>query len=334
MRCVLRNTAATFACGFAAAVLSACGPAAGAAHAAGGNLYRPAVRIEDDPPGFYASTSWRERGLPRKAGGFDADARAWIVPFRQYVAGGPLRPTRGRHTVYLLPLGPLNEKMRRRIARVRDFLAVYLNLPVRMLPAVPLEGRPSRPATVAGRTVRQYNAEDLIEHVLTPQRSDDALAVMGLATQDLYSETVDWASVAHVSRTGRGLAVVSLARTFPEFFRKESTADGIYRNVRLTFGMAADAACRMIGLTPCRKYYCVMNQARRASTREPLHLCPDCLRKLRWTLGFDLLDRYEGLGRFYKETGLPVEATWVRRRLHECRKALAEADEADERGTQ
>jgi len=288
-------------------------------------LYRPPVDVEADPPAFYAETHYRERGLARNAGGWDADARGWIVPFRQYVAGGPLRPTRGRHTVDLLPLGPLDEKMRKRIARVRDFLAVYLTLPVRMLPPLPLDGRPSRPANVAGRAVRQYDAQDLIEHVVAPQRSADTLAIMGLATQDLYSETVDWASVAHVSRTGQGLAVVNLARTFPEFFRKESTPDGIYRDVRLTFGMAADAACRMIGLTPCRKYYCVMNQAQRASTTEPLHLCPDCLRKLRWTLGFDLLERYEALGRFYKETGLPVEATWVRRRLHECRKAASDA---------
>ena len=304
---------------------------AAAAPATPENLYRAPVNVEADPPGFYAGRGWRERGLARRAGGFDADARDWILPFQKYVASEPLRPTRGRHTLLILPLGPQDEAMRRRLERIRDFLAVYFTLPVRTLPPVPLVGRPSRPATVAGRTVRQYEAEALVEDVLRPRRSSGALVVVGLATQDLYSAEEDWPSVAHLSRRSEGLAVVSLARTFPAFFRKESRPDGPSRDVRLALGMAADATARAIGLTPCRKYYCVMNQARRASTREPLHLCPDCLRKLRWTLGFDLVDRYEALGRFYEETGLPLEATWVRRRMGECRKALTEAAASPER---
>ncbi|MFO8013821.1 MAG: hypothetical protein R6X20_11015 [Phycisphaerae bacterium] len=304
-------------------------PAGRSAPAAPENLYRTEVDVESDPPGFYAGRGWRERGLARNAGGFDADARDWVVPFRAYVASGPLRPTRGRHTIYVLPLGPQDEKMEKRLGRVRDFLAAYVTLPVRALPRVPLAGRPSRRATVAGRTVRQYDADALLDDVVEPSRPPDALAVVALATQDLYSAREDWPSVAHVSRTGRGLAVVSLARTFPEFFRKKSRPDHVYRNLRLAFGMAADATGRALGLTPCRKYFCVMNQARRSSTREPLHLCPDCLRKLRWTLGFNLVDRYEALAEFYEEQGLPVEATWVRRRMGDCREALAEAESAD-----
>jgi len=297
-------------------------------------LYRPPVDVDADPPAFYARTHYRERGLARDAGGFDADARAWVVPFRQYVDSKPLRPTRGRHTIVLVPLGPQDEQSGQRIGRVRDFLAAYLTLPVETWPPAPLAGRPSRQATVAGRTVRQNDAEDILDTMLEPQRAGNLLALVGLSTQDLYSEREDWPSVGHVSRTGRGLAVVGLARTFPEFFGKESRPDRLYRDLRLTFGMAADAACRSLGLTPCRKYYCVMNQARRSSTVEPLHLCPDCLRKLRWTLGFDPAERYEALARFYRKSGLPVEATWVRRRMAECRKALAEAKADDERNTE
>ncbi len=302
-------------------------PAGRSAPAAPENLYRPEVDVESDPPGFYAGRGWRERGLSQNAGGFDAEARDWVVPFRRYVASGPRRPTRGRHTIYVLPLGPQDEKVEKRLGRVRDFLAAYFTLPVRTLPPEPLEGRPSRAATVAGRAVRQYDAEALLDDVLEASRPPDALAVVGLATQDLYSaQHADWPSVAHLSRTDKGLAVVGLARTFPAFFRKKERPDRLYRDRRLALGMAADATGRALSLTPCRKYFCVMNQARRSSTREPLHLCPDCLRKLRWTLGFDLAERYEALGRFYEQTGLPVEATWVRRRMGECRRALAEAE--------
>jgi archaemetzincin len=318
MRVILLLAAAAAAVGCAAA---SCREAAGAEDG-------PHVDVESDPAGYYAPTFYRERGLGRNAGGFDAEAEAWVKPFREYTAGLHRRPVPGRRTVYLVPLGPQDDRTRRRIARIRDFLAVYLTLPVILLPDQDLDGCTSRAATVAGRTVRQYEAGEILRARLRPRLTGDALAVVGLATQDLYSETVDWDSVAHFSEAGKGLAVCGLARTFPEFFRREAAADGAYRDLRLAFGMAADVTCRAVGLTPCRKYYCVMNQARRSSTTEPLHLCPDCLRKLRWTLGFDLIERYERLETFYRDAGLPVEATWVQRRLNECRKARGEAREA------
>ena len=282
------------------------------------------VRVADDPPGFYAPTFYRERGLTRSSGGFDAEAQDWVKPFQEYVASKPLRPTPSRRTVYLLPLGPVDEKMATRIGLVRAFLTVYLTLPVRTLPAAGLVGCRSRPAEVTGQSVEQYEAGHLMTHLVAPRQSADALTVIGLATVDLYAADRDWPSLAHLARTGEGLGVCSLARTFPEFFGRRSKPDMVYRDRRLAFSMVADTACRTLGLTPCRKYYCVMNQVRRSSTTEPLHLCPDCLRKLRWTLRFDVIARYETLERFYREVGMPVEGTWVRRRLGECRRALAE----------
>ncbi len=283
--------------------------------------YRPPVRIEDDPPAFYDDRYYRERGLPNRAGGFDARAEGWVQPFSAYVASRPLRPTRGRHTVYLIPLGPVVGPMRERVALVRAFLEAYLTLPTVALGPAPLVGGPRRTAVVGGRTVVQHEAAALVDEVLRPLRPQDAYLVVGLATADLWARGTDLKSVAHLARRAEGLAVVNLARTMPEFFGRRSRPETRDRDLRLAFGMVADAACRAIGLVPCRKYYCVMNQARRASTVEPLHLCPDCLRKLRWTLGFDVPARYERLARFYRRAGLLSEARWVERRLRQCRGA-------------
>jgi len=281
-------------------------------------LYRSPVDVEADPDAFYAPTHYRERGLSRTAGGWNADARGWVASFRTYAREQALRPTRDRHTIYLCPLGPMNYGMRRRTRTVREFLQAYLTLPVKMLPAAPIAGRPVRVVTVLGRAVRQYEAEDLKDHVLMPRLPADGLALMGITAEDLYSTQVDWDCVGNLTCTGRGFAVCSLARLFPEFYGGRGAPGSERFGLALALRMVADAGVGMLGPTPCRKYYCVMNQAKYTTMDEPVHLCPDCLRKLRWSLGFDLIERYQALRRFYCRHALMDEARWVLERLKEC----------------
>ena len=286
-------------------------------------LYRPQVRIEDDPPAFYAVTHYRERGLPKTAGGFDADEHGWVESLKTYVANKPLRPTHGRHTVYICPLGPMDSKMQPRMRILCTFLEVYLTLPVKIMQAVPIAGRRSRMAKAHGCRVRQYETGHLKDDVLKPSLPDDALGVLGLTAQDLYSEEVDWDSVASKTFTGRGFAVCSLIRFFPEPWGHAATSKSEWEGLGLSLRTVAAACCGMLGPSPCRKYYCVLNQSRYISTDKPIHLCPDCLRKLRWSLGFDLIERYEALRRFYTRTGMRKEARWVAKRIAECRAGLA-----------
>jgi hypothetical protein len=42
-------------------------------------------------------------------------------------------------------------------------------------------------------------------------------------------------------------------------------------------------------------------------------MCPECLRKLRWGLGFDFAKRYRKLGRLYRKLGWDKEAEFVER---------------------
>jgi len=47
----------------------------------------------------------------------------------------------------------------------------------------------------------------------------------------------------------------------------------------------------------------------------PLSLCPVCLRKLHFSIGFDVVDRYQALSEFYRDVGFDLEARWLSRRL-------------------
>jgi len=51
------------------------------------------------------------------------------------------------------------------------------------------------------------------------------------------------------------------------------------------------------------------------SDRRPMHLCPVCLRKLQFSVGFDAVQRCEKLSDFYEAAGFAEEARWTRNRL-------------------
>ena len=46
-----------------------------------------------------------------------------------------------------------------------------------------------------------------------------------------------------------------------------------------------------------------------------MHLCAVDLRKLQWSIGFDVTRRYSALEKVYRANGLTDEADWLMRRL-------------------
>jgi archaemetzincin len=55
------------------------------------------------------------------------------------------------------------------------------------------------------------------------------------------------------------------------------------------------------------------------SDRRPLHLCPVCLRKLQWSVGFDVLARYSALEALDRAAGFSDEADWLKARIQTIR---------------
>ena len=73
----------------------------------------------------------------------------------------------------------------------------------------------------------------------------------------------------------------------------------------------------MFGMNHCIYFQCVMNGSNNLeeSDSRELYLCPVCLRKLAWSTGFDVVDRYEQLEGIYEKLGLEADARWVKQRL-------------------
>jgi archaemetzincin len=73
----------------------------------------------------------------------------------------------------------------------------------------------------------------------------------------------------------------------------------------------------MFGIEHCVWFRCLMNGSNHLaeSDARPLHLCPVDLRKLHWSIGFDVVERYRRLLEFHRQEGFEDEAQWLDKRL-------------------
>ena len=87
--------------------------------------------------------------------------------------------------------------------------------------------------------------------------------------------------------------------------------------LRRSVKVLAHETGHMFGLQHCIWYRCPMNGSNHLQEADarPLHLCPVDLRKLQWSIRFDVVERYRGLRDFYRQAGFKDEATWLDRRI-------------------
>ena len=73
----------------------------------------------------------------------------------------------------------------------------------------------------------------------------------------------------------------------------------------------------MFGIEHCIWYLCLMNGSNHLaeSDARPLHFCPVDLHKLQWSIGFDVVERYQRLRDFEAQAGLKDEAEWLDKRI-------------------
>ena len=69
----------------------------------------------------------------------------------------------------------------------------------------------------------------------------------------------------------------------------------------------------MFGIQHCVWFRRLMNGSNHLaeSDTRPLHVCPVDLRKLQWSIGVDVVERYRRLRDFHRQTGFEDEARWL-----------------------
>jgi archaemetzincin len=279
---------------------------------------RPQARVEADPAAWYSPALFKVKGKPQ-AGEWIAAHPETIQTFDDLRGSNPVRPTAARHTVYLSVVGPMKPSDAARLEVLREFMEVYFTLPVRMGPPATLDGVSSRPGRGADPAVRQYLTRDILSKTLPPLVPGNGLCLLGVTMQDLFPDP-SWNFVFGEAMLDQRVGVYSLVRFYPAFMGGQDTPESDKLVLRRSLQVLVHETGHMFGVHHCQRYECMMNGSNSMdeSDRAPMHLCPDCLKKFRWNIGFDVVDRYAALAKFYRAHDMAAEADWVDKRLKEC----------------
>jgi archaemetzincin len=135
----------------------------------------------------------------------------------------------------------------------------------------------------------------------------DAFCVLTITMEDLYPEPA-WNFVFGQASLRERVAVFSFARYGAAFYGQERAADHQMVLLRRSCKVLAHETAHMFGLAHCIFSNCVMNDSSHLdeSDRRPMHLCPVCLRKLQFSVGFYVVQRHEKLAGFYEAVGFAL----------------------------
>jgi archaemetzincin len=175
----------------------------------------------------------------------------------------------------------------------------------------------SRTNSMTGR--RQVLTTDVL-HWLKGKLPGDGFCLLAITMEDLYPEA-SWNFVFGQASLDERVGVYSFARYDPTFYGEPQGKDHRALLLQRSIKVLTHETGQMFGLTHCVYFNCVMNGSNhlQESDRRPLHLCPVCLRKLHFSVGFDVVKRYAALAQFDRQAGLEDEAAWLDRRLEKLR---------------
>jgi len=248
---------------------------------------------------------WEDIEAPRRGEWLvDMLDRTEDQDFSDYVQSRPNRPTPQQRTLYLQPLcqpgdlaGPaypagswpplqfLEEAVK----------AFYAPMRVVTLPAVPMAQLRARSRSERGYG-KQYHAGDVLDKLSVPR---DAYGVMGITMHDLYPRD-EWNFVYGLARLKNRVAVFSFVRHVPDIPDEAGAAQLLHRSTKTLLHELG----HMFGLKHCTWYNCLMRGSNGEEVEHQLnylHLCPVCLRKLHWNIGFDIRERYTRLLALYHQ---------------------------------
>jgi len=235
--------------------------------------------------------------------------------FDEFVSSRPRRPGGRRARIYLMPLGEFPDGESPPVTTLREYGGTYFAMDVEVLPALSISGRglTTRTNPITGN--RQILTGDVLA-LLRNQLPRDAFCVLAITMEDLYPDP-SWNFVFGQASLREGVGVFSFARYDPAFYGQERGKDYHEILLRRSCRVLVHEMAHMFSLEHCTYFRCVLNGSNhlRESDSRPLSLCPVCLRKLYFSIEFEVAGRYQGLLRFYRNIGFDPEARWVENRL-------------------
>lgn len=223
--------------------------------------------------------------------------------FEEYLDADPVKPTRERQKIYVLPLGTFTAQQQKVIDVAAGYLDVFYDLPVSVMRAQsvkrPLSVKDSRrsPSTKTEQIRSGYVLDDVLKPILPP----DAAALIAFTSDDLFPDASMNYVFGQASLENR-VGVWSLARL-------DDNAD-FDTFLRRTLKIAAHETGHMFSMRHCTKFECLMSGTNHLgeTDRRPIDACPECTAKICWLTDIGQSERYRKLEEFCRRNGLVKEA--------------------------
>jgi archaemetzincin len=235
--------------------------------------------------------------------------------YSQFVQSQPRRPNARRNKLYLQPIGKYDESAGASLALLRQFTSSFFMMEVAVLPPLDVSQSHIKTRTNFYTHRPQMLTGDILK-LLYGRLPPDAFALLGITMTDLYPGP-GWNYLFGQAAPRSAVGVYSFARYDPAFYGQARTPASRQLLLRRSCKVLAHEVSHMFGIEHCIWFRCTVNGCNHIGELDgaPLHLCPVDLRKLQWSAGFDVLERYRRLRDFCTQTGLRDEAEWLEKRL-------------------
>lgn len=222
--------------------------------------------------------------------------------FDEYLAAKPNIPKGKRKNIYVQPLGNFTSAEQKTITAAADYLHVFYQLPVKVLPTKQfpmlgksdfrMRGYPSK---------RQIRTGFILDKMLKPALPVDAAALVAFTNEDLYpSDTMNFV-FGQASLDDR-VGVWSVLR----LEQNGSSEKFLTRTLKI----AAHETGHMFSMRHCIKYECLMSGTNNLAETDsrPIDACPECTAKVLFLSHADAEKRFRELADFARSHGLKNDA--------------------------
>jgi archaemetzincin len=202
-------------------------------------------------------------------------------------------------TIYIQPLGDIHKHHKEIIEAIREYVEIFYGQETKVMDPIPL------PSLAFDKDRNQYDAEMILSY-LVPKIPKNAIAYVGFTEKDLFVKGMNFVFGlgSHELRVG----VYSLNRYSINY-------SGAPKNplLRRSLNVAVHELGHIFNMEHCIYYRCVMNGSNslQEADKRPMHLCPICLKKVKWYFELDTVKRYKELAKFYHKYGFEDEAKFV-----------------------
>lgn len=235
--------------------------------------------------------------------------------FENFISIRPAKPDRYQNKIYLQPLGNFIDGQSPNLEKLKAYTTAYFMMDTTILPVLPINESKLTSRINPYTRNRQILTRDVLI-LLKKRKPIDAFCVLAITMEDLYPDP-SWNFVFGQASPRDGVGVFSFARYDPVFYGEKRRKNFQEVLLQRSYKVLAHETGHMFSLAHCIYFQCLMNGSNhlQESDSRPFSLCPVCLRKLQFGIGFEVVDRYQKVFSFYKKSGFENEAGWVSKRL-------------------